>query len=258
MDTFQSPGMPASPPPPRGAGAPRTLPAGAGTALWTEAWRIFSASPLEWILIVIIYVAISIVLSVIPVIGSIAHAVLTPVFAGGVMLGCHALARGEPLSVGHLFDGFKEQRFGPLAIVGLVALAMWIVFFIVAFVGTFLTIGISGLGALAAQGDPYDALGAAGASSLALLFVLLVLSCLIFMAYWFAPALVVLNGEDPIPAMKKSFAACWANVGAFLVYGLIFIALAILASIPFGLGWLVLGPMIAGSCYAGWRQIWSS
>ena len=70
------------------------------------------------------------------------------------------------------------------------------------------------------------------------------------MAYWFAPALVVLNGEEPIAAMRKSFAACWRNIGAFLIYGIIYIGLAIVATIPFGLGWFVLGPMFAGSCYA--------
>jgi hypothetical protein len=38
------------------------------------------------------------------------------------------------------------------------------------------------------------------------------------------------------------------------VYGLIFMGLAIVASIPFLLGWLVLGPVIAGSWYASWRE----
>jgi len=42
------------------------------------------------------------------------------------------------------------------------------------------------------------------------------------------------------------------------VYGLVYIGLAILASIPFGLGWLVLGPMLVGSCYASWRQVFGS
>jgi uncharacterized membrane protein len=74
------------------------------------------------------------------------------------------------------------------------------------------------------------------------------------MAYWFAPPLVVLNGEEPIAAMRKSFHASWQNLGATAVYGLIFIGLAIVASIPLGLGWLVLGPVTAGSWYASWRE----
>jgi uncharacterized membrane protein len=78
---------------------------------------------------------------------------------------------------------------------------------------------------------------------------------LVAMAYWFAPALVVLNGEPPIVALQKSFMASWRNFGAFLLYGVIYIGLAIAATIPLGLGWFVLGPMLVGSCYAGWRTI---
>jgi uncharacterized membrane protein len=257
MDTIQTPTTPASPPPVPGAGEPRALPAGAGLSFWTEAWRIFSASPGVWILILVVFVVIALVLSAIPVIGSIAHAVLTPILAGGVMLGCHALARGEPLSLAHLFEGFQKGRFAPLAILGLILLAMWIGFFVVALVGTLLTVGVSGFNVFALESDPLAIAGSVGVSLIALALVLLVLGCLIFMATWFAPALVVLNGEEPVAALRKSFAACWSNVGAFLVYGLLFIVFAIAASIPFGLGWLVLGPMVAGSAYAGWRQIWS-
>jgi hypothetical protein len=94
-----------------------------------------------------------------------------------------------------------------------------------------------------------------GLSLLVVCLIALVGFCLIAMAYWFAPALVVLNGEEPVTAMRKSFAACWRNLGAFLVYALIYIGLAIVATIPFGLGWFVLAPMIAGSCYAGWRTV---
>jgi len=58
--------------------------------------------------------------------------------------------------------------------------------------------------------------------------------------------------------MKASFEACLANLGPLLVYGLVYIGLAIIASIPLGLGWLVLGPMMAGSCYASWRRVFAA
>ena len=40
-----------------------------------------------------------------------------------------------------------------------------------------------------------------------------------------------------------------------LVYSLVGLVLAIAASIPLGLGWLVLGPMFGGSVYASYRDI---
>ena len=75
------------------------------------------------------------------------------------------------------------------------------------------------------------------------------------MAVWFAPALVVFHEFGPLAAMKQSFSGCLRNIPAFLVYGLIGMLLAILASIPAMLGWLVLGPVFTGSLYASYRDI---
>jgi uncharacterized membrane protein len=66
---------------------------------------------------------------------------------------------------------------------------------------------------------------------------------------------VVFHGQSAAQAMKASFVACLKNIVPFLVYGVLTFLLAILASIPFGLGWLVLGPVLAGSLYAGYRDI---
>jgi uncharacterized membrane protein len=247
----------AATPPARPAREPRRLPAGQGTAFWSEAWRIFLAAPLIWILILVIYVCISIVLVIIPVIGSLAHTILTPVFAGGMMLGCHALARGEPLEVGHLFAGFKNGRFGPLAVLGLIMLALAIVLGILVAAAALVTVGMSGLGALMDYGSPRGLEMMAGAGVFIVFIVLIGLlgAMVIWMLIWFAPALVAIDGLEPVAAIKASFEACMANLLPFLIYGLVYIGLAIVASIPFGLGWFVLAPMIVASCYASWRQI---
>ena len=257
------------PPPPVPAGtddalgpspAPRLLSAGEGAAWWGESWRIFCAAPWAWLAIFVVFVLLSIGLVMVPIVGSIAHTVLTPVFAGGVMLGCHALAQGRPLTIGHLFEGFQGGRFAPLLTLGLLWLAVLFVIAIVMVGTVFLTLGASGLAALMNAGSTmttidYTALMSAGATILIVGIVAAVIALLVAMAYWFAPALVVLNGEPPVAALSKSFAASWHNFGAFLLYGVIYIGLAIAASIPFGLGWFVLGPMLVGSCYAGWRTI---
>lgn len=241
--------------------APRHLSASYGAAWWGEGWRVFAASPWVWLGIVVILLVIMFILMLIPFLGGIAQTLLMPVFAGGVMLGCNALARGEPLRVNHLFDGFGAGRFGPLVIIGVVMLAAGIVLGLIVATIAFASIGITGLTALAAITDPtridVSTLMSFGLSLMLVLLLALIGASLIAMAYWFAPALVVLNGEEPVTAMKKSFAACWRNIGAFLIYGLIYIGLAIVASIPFGLGWFVLAPVIAGSCYAGWRTVFA-
>ena len=45
------------------------------------------------------------------------------------------------------------------------------------------------------------------------------------------------------------------NVLAFLVYGLIVLVLAFFAALPVGLGFLVLIPVLAGSVYAAYRDV---
>ena len=261
MQPNETPGASASAPP------PRHLAAGEGFAWWSESWRIFSAAPGPWIGILIVFIVLSFAFMLLPKIGTIAYAVLTPVFVGGVMLGCHALARGEPLRVGCVFEGFQRGHFAPLCTLGLLWLAILVIVACVAVGTVLLAVGASGLAALmafvnSAQMDSiidaqidYSVLASASVAILVVSLFGLVVTLLAAMAYWFAPALVVLNGEKPLAALQKSFAASSHNVGAFLLYGVIYIGFAIVATIPVGLGWFVLGPMILGSCYAGWRTI---
>ena len=54
---------------------------------------------------------------------------------------------------------------------------------------------------------------------------------------------------------KWSFFACLKNIGSFLIYGIVWMLLAIVATIPLGLGWLVLGPMTIASVYTAYRDI---
>lgn len=245
---------------------PRLLPAGEGAAWWGESWRIFCAAPLPWIGMFVVFVVISIALSFVPIIGQPIYVVLTPVFAGGVMIGCHALARGEPLTIGHLFEGFRKPRLQPLLMLGLLSLAIMFAIAVFAAGTIFLALGASSLGEIARVLNSADvanidymtlaqAVAAAGPTILLVCLIAISVALLVAMAYWFAPALVALNGEPPFSALSKSFAGSWRNVGAFLLYGLIYIGLALAATIPVGLGWLVLGPMLVGSCYAGWRTI---
>jgi uncharacterized membrane protein len=78
------------------------------------------------------------------------------------------------------------------------------------------------------------------------------------MAYWFAPALVMLRGDEPVTALKASFNACLVNIGPMLIYSIIGVVLAIVATIPFGLGWLVLGPVFAASIYTSYKDIFGA
>jgi len=117
-----------------------------------------------------------------------------------------------------------------------------------------LAIGGGGLLGGMMAGSMLGAGVALGGVALAMLLSL-VLSVPLFMALWFAPALVYFNGMPPVEALKASFGACAKNTLPFLVYGLIVLILTFFAALPLFLGFLVLLPVIAGSIYVSYRDI---
>jgi uncharacterized membrane protein len=231
--------------------------AGRGAAWWSEGWRLFAAAPWIWLAITAVFTVIMVVLALVPFVGQFASTLLYPVLGGGVLLGARALDRGEPLTVATLFACFSD-RFGPLLLVALLYCAGWLVISVIALV---ILIGGVGLGALSAllAADPLqgglDALSGLGASAFGVILIVVLLGMPLVAAYWFAPALVVFRGDEPLAAMKESFVANLRNILPFLVYGLIGIALGVVAAIPLLLGWLVLAPVFAASVYASYKDI---
>ena len=218
---------------------------------------MFTGAPGVWIVITVLYLVIMVMLSFVPVLGSLATTLLAPVFAGGVLLGCRAADRGGALTVAHLFAGFAE-RLWPLMLVGLLYLVGTLA--IVAVVGAllFAAVGMTGIAALM-TGDPLQAglaaFAALGIGALLAVLLGLLLGIPLLMAFWFAPALVALRNDEPLAAAKASFDACLRNMLPMLVYSLLGLAFAIGASIPFLLGWFVLGPVFAASFYASYKDI---
>ena len=228
----------------------RSVPAGNGWQWIATGWDLFKRNPGAWILITIIFVAILGLCSWVPFIGFVAVYVLTPVLLGGVMLGCATLERGGTIEVSHLFAGFREKT-SPLVLVGLLYLAGIMVILVV--VG--LLFGFSLIPVFLGQQQP-DVGAALLIFALASL-VMLALSIPLMMAIWFAAPLVMLHDVKPVDALKSSFLGCIKNIIPFLVYGVITLVAAFLATLPILLGWLVLGPVLMASVYAGYRDIFT-
>jgi hypothetical protein len=201
-----------------------------------------------------IYLLVQLMLEVldrlIPLVGVLLRPMLQTPLQGGVMLGCAAQDRDEPLRVSHLFAGFGD-KFGPLIRVGFLLLlpallaAMLVVFALLAWTGMPPQAGSDG-----------RALG---------LFPLIVMglaiipaTIVILMAALFAPALVVFNDFTPLEAVKSSFFACWRNIRGILLYAVLGLGLTLLGLIPLGLGLPVVGPVLTASIYAAYREIFFS
>jgi len=226
----------------------RALEAGRGWAWIAQGFEMFKRKAGIWILITILLGVIFIGLSLIPVVGALATWVLSPVFAGGIMLGCHALAQQGDLEVGHLFAGFRKCT-GDLVVIGLLSIVAWIIVII----PVILALGVGAFFATA-QGDP-QALAAIGPGVAIAWLLAIGLAVPVYMALWFAPALVVFREMRPIEALKQSFRGCLHNIVPFLVYGVVVLVLSIVAVIPLGLGLLVLLPVIMASVYVAFCEI---
>ena len=232
----------------------RSAPAGEGVTWIGAGWRLFTKAPLMWIVGILILFVISIVINIVPFIGGIAFQLLNAVFSAGFVVACRSLERGGEFELEHLFVGFKKN-FVNLVIVGALLLAGMIVLVLV-------FAGIAGFGAILAfmSGNQDEALAALAGSAMLLLLgglVMLAFMVPLLMAYWFAPALVIMHDMAPVAAMKESFVGCLRNFIPFLLYGIVMTVLAIIAVIPFGLGMLVWVPLAIASSYAAYRAIFT-
>jgi uncharacterized membrane protein len=228
------------------AAEPKSVDAGRGLAWIAEGWALFRQAPGIWIAITLIAGVAFIVLGMIPFLGQIASPLLSVLAAGGIMLGCRALERGEPLTVAHLFAGF-QSHLNPLVVIGALYLGGMIAIVLLA-------AGFTGGAAFALWRGTPD-LGTAVGSLLFVVLIVLLLMIPLLMALWFSPALATLHDIPPVDAMKQSFRGCLRNLLPFLVYWVDAFILAVIATIPFALGWLVLLPVLAGAAYASYRDI---
>jgi hypothetical protein len=231
--------------------ARRTVDAGRGVAWWSEAWALFMKNLGMWLAFGVIVLIGSVVLGLIPLIGGLAVALVLQVIAGGWLLSARKAESGQPLEIPDLFSGFKD-KLGPLMVLGALAAVGGLIIGVVMFVmgGGAMFGMMAGAGARSAGG-----MMAGAAVGLLAIVVGIGLGFVLGMALWFAPALVVFRGSAPMDAMKASWSASLANMFAFVVFGLLWIIAAVLASIPFGLGWLLLMPLTMLAMYCSYKDI---
>lgn len=226
---------------------PTAVEAGRGFSWFSEGYGLFKQAPGIWVAAVLVWFLINLVLGFIP----LASNLINPVLMAGLIFGCHSQAKGGAFALEHLFEGFR-RNFGPLVLVGVLTLvgALLIVGFL------FVMMLATGMGSALMEGQSAGSQdGMVGIVGLLAFLIVLALSIPLTMAIWFAPTLVILHGLPAFQAMTLSFRGCLRNLLPFLAYGIAGLGLAILATIPLGLGWLVLLPVIFCSTYAAYREI---
>jgi hypothetical protein len=251
---------------------PRSVDAGRGLAWFNGGIALVHANPVPLLVIALLFVIGTSALSLVPVLGTLAVALLVPVLGGGYMVALHEEHEGRGAQIEHLFRGFQDNdRLVQLLILGVPAVLAGLLFvlLLVLILGAAVVqVGISGVlgggGDLAALG-----VGALLALLLGLLVMLLAMALVVF-----AVPRVMLDRVDAVTAMKESFAASLSGVLALLVFTLMFLAaLVVLVAATIAVGWIpILGQIAAffawiafaigwiavsnAGVYLAWRDFW--
>ena len=226
----------------------RKVSAGRGLAWISEGFGLFKQAPLLWIGALVLWLIAAMLLSVIPVIGSLALNLTFAMVLGGILLGARQQTLGHPLSLDALLGGFKAPLREPLLMLGVAYVVGTIV---IVLVGALM--GLLVFGASVFSGDMQDF--SLGIGSLITILLILLMAMAFALATWFAPGLIVFHGVKVVDALKLSFAAGMANLGALSVFGIIAVLLALAAMIPFGLGLIVLMPILMAASYPCFRDV---
>lgn len=209
---------------------PTTMPARTGLDWVREGVELLAAAPATWIGITLLFLLMGLVLSIIPFAGLL-WGVVVPIHAGGLMMGCRAIRQGQPFEIRHLFNGFEAPRLQPLALVGALYLAgsLLIMLPVIAIMvgGTLMSAF-----ALGTSGGSVTSLVGVGVVAVTAFLITMAGSMVLALALWFAPALVVFERLEALDALELSLRAGWANVGAFVVYGLAITGAGLLAISP--------------------------
>ena len=190
------------------------LPAAAGWGWITGGFAIFRRNPPVLALLVMSYWFTVLLLSAIPLVGTVAASLLIPGLSVGLMQACRGLERRQPVGLPTLFGSLKDNT-GTLLALGALYLAC--------------TLGILGLSTLADGGEflrtmlsakPVDQETLESGALLAPAAIVMLLLTPLLMAYWFAPVLAAWHRLPLFKSLFFSFVACWINWRAFLAYGL--------------------------------------
>ncbi|MEJ2792400.1 BPSS1780 family membrane protein [Iodobacter sp. LRB] len=229
---------------------PRRLVANRGWHWYVNGFKLFRRQPGIWIVIALQFFVLALLANVLPVVGALAYTLVSPVLSGGIYLAAKRCDAGNRVGPLDLFAAFHGE-IKPLLWVGFInVLAAMLVTVVLGLFGSQASLVDIPAGSLP---TPEQMKSLYLHTSLSLILMTPVMC-----AVWFAPALILFDGYSAIDAMKLSFAGIARNWQAFLVSGLVTIALCFLSVFTLLLGFLVVLPVMMLMQYIAYREIFAA
>jgi hypothetical protein len=212
-----------------------------GSQWLRQAWRHFLRQPLRFSLLFLTYLLVASVIGAVPLVGSVLSLATMPLLSLAFMLATQDVIQGRPVSVGHLFAVARQPKKQRLTTL-LLCLAFGIAVVVIIEIGVYL----GGSELTEALKPLADAKGGGDAKLLMSVFAhpavsrlantIWFLAALLSVPFWHALALVHWGGQTAAQALFSSTLALWRAKGAFLVYGLGWLGMVVLASLLAGIG----------------------
>ena len=219
-----------------------------GPAWLAGGWGHFRRSPLVWMGLSAGWMLITLALVLVPVIGGVVANLLQPVFFASFAMAARRQLDGEAPEMGDLFLGFRRPL-RPLVNLGAILLVAEIaIFFLMSMLGL---PGVSDAEEVATLADYVSALQ----GKEWILVVGVLLTALVKGALWFAPALLAFHDITTAHAIRWSLFAAVSNLGAMLAYGIALTVVFVAGALPWGLGLLVVIPVMVASTYTGYAEV---
>ena len=205
------------------------VPAKTGYVWFRQGIWLFRKNPLAFLTLFFAYLLAMTLISLIPIIGGVLPLVLIPGIAVGFMAACRDTIAGKPVFPTILVDGFRSygstvaRRLLLLGCLYIVAMALVLAGSALADSGVLLRLMVNG------EAMQQETLATSN-------LPLAILTALAFyvpvaMLFWFSPILAAWHDVPPMKAMFFSIVSCWRNRGAFVVYGVLWFAVAITVSL---------------------------
>ena len=205
------------------------------------------------------------VIMAVPVLGGLALLVLGPALYAGFMVAARNQQASAPVEFTQLFAAFQQEgKLPKMLALCLPAVAAMIILGILAAVvigGAMLGGGLS-----AASGSDAFAMAALGGGGIVFVLIALAVGFVAHALVFFAIPRVMFDDIEPFAAMKESFAAVIANIGAVLVYMVLLLLAYIVLGIVIG-SWsqllmqivagVVVLPVVAVAVYYAYRDVFA-
>lgn len=232
------------------------LDAGKGVAWLGDGWRIFMAEPGMWLVLTLVTGIIMLVPALIPPVGPLLLALVVPGLFGGLLYSAREAEEGRALDLGQLIIAFKEvERRNAVLVLGAGSV---IVNLVMSAIALLLMGGSLGVAGLMGHGGNQLMMAGAGMGLLLALLINSLISLLWTMSMLYAVPLVMFTDTPPVDAFKASVTACTVNFMPLLVFGVLWMLLAMLAALPMMLGYLILVPVTVGAVYASYRDVFQA